>query len=182
MRSRRRGRQASRHRRSARRGAATAAWLRRLQVVRRSGGARPRSRDRPLRRADRRRGRAGARGGRGGARRRQARRHRQQGAARRHGVDLARRAEETGVALNFEAAVAGGIPIVKTLREGLVGNTHRARLRHPQRHLQLHPDAHGGGGPLLRRVPARRRSASAMPRPIRPSTSAASTPPTSSPS
>ena len=26
------------------------------------------------------------------------------------------------VALNFEAAVAGGIPIVKTLREGLVGN------------------------------------------------------------
>ena len=41
----------------------------------------------------------------------------------RHGLDLARRAEKAGVALNFEAAVAGGVPIVKTLREGLVGNT-----------------------------------------------------------
>ena len=40
----------------------------------------------------------------------------------RHGVALAKRAEKAGVALNFEAAVAGGIPIVKTLREGLVGN------------------------------------------------------------
>jgi homoserine dehydrogenase len=40
----------------------------------------------------------------------------------RHGVDLARRAERTGAGLSFEAAVAGGIPIVKTLREALVGN------------------------------------------------------------
>ena len=40
----------------------------------------------------------------------------------RHGVALAALAEKKGVALNFEAAVAGGIPIVKTLREGLVGN------------------------------------------------------------
>lgn len=40
----------------------------------------------------------------------------------RHGVELAELAERRGVALNFEAAVAGGIPIVKTLREGLVGN------------------------------------------------------------
>jgi homoserine dehydrogenase len=40
----------------------------------------------------------------------------------RHGVDLARRAEKAGVALNFEAAVAGGVPIVKTLRESLLGN------------------------------------------------------------
>jgi homoserine dehydrogenase len=41
----------------------------------------------------------------------------------RHGVELAELAERHGVALNFEAAVAGGIPIVKTLREGLVGNS-----------------------------------------------------------
>ncbi len=41
----------------------------------------------------------------------------------RHGVALAELAERQGVALSFEAAVAGGIPIVKTLREGLVGNT-----------------------------------------------------------
>src|SRR5262252_3773483 len=40
----------------------------------------------------------------------------------RHGVALAALAEARHVALNFEAAVAGGIPIVKTLREGLVGN------------------------------------------------------------
>ncbi len=40
----------------------------------------------------------------------------------KHGVDLARRAEKTGVALNFEAAVAGGIPVIKTLREALGAN------------------------------------------------------------
>jgi len=40
----------------------------------------------------------------------------------RHGAELARLAEEKGVALNFEAAVAGGIPVIKTLRESLAGN------------------------------------------------------------
>ena len=40
----------------------------------------------------------------------------------RHGVELARLAEEKGVALNFEAAVAGGIPVIKALREALAGN------------------------------------------------------------
>ncbi len=39
-----------------------------------------------------------------------------------HGTALAALAEENGVALNFEAAVAGGIPIVKTMRESLLGN------------------------------------------------------------
>ncbi|QRG05031.1 homoserine dehydrogenase [Xanthobacter dioxanivorans] len=38
------------------------------------------------------------------------------------GLDLARRAEAAGAGLHFEAAVAGGIPIVKTLREALAGN------------------------------------------------------------
>ena len=41
----------------------------------------------------------------------------------RHGVALAELAEKNGVALNFEAAVGGAIPIVKTLREGLAGNS-----------------------------------------------------------
>jgi homoserine dehydrogenase len=41
----------------------------------------------------------------------------------KHGVALAALAEQKQVALNFEAAVAGAIPIVKTLREGLAGNT-----------------------------------------------------------
>jgi homoserine dehydrogenase len=40
----------------------------------------------------------------------------------RHGTALARRAEGQGVALAFEAAVAGGIPIIKALREGLAAN------------------------------------------------------------
>jgi homoserine dehydrogenase len=39
-----------------------------------------------------------------------------------HGAALALAAEAKGVSLNFEAAVAGGIPIVKTLREGLAAN------------------------------------------------------------
>jgi len=41
----------------------------------------------------------------------------------RHGYRLALLAERKGVALNFEASVAGGIPIVKTLREGLNGSS-----------------------------------------------------------
>ncbi len=41
----------------------------------------------------------------------------------RHGPELAGLAEKAGVALNFEAAVAGGIPIVKALRESLLGNS-----------------------------------------------------------
>ncbi|HSA80275.1 MAG TPA: homoserine dehydrogenase [Geminicoccaceae bacterium] len=40
----------------------------------------------------------------------------------RHGAELARLADANAVTIGFEAAVAGGIPIVKTLREGLVGN------------------------------------------------------------
>jgi homoserine dehydrogenase len=43
----------------------------------------------------------------------------------KHGLELARFAEEAGVALSFEASSAGGIPIVKTLREALAGNTVR---------------------------------------------------------
>ncbi len=41
----------------------------------------------------------------------------------RHGPRLAALAEEKGVALRFEAAVAGGIPIIKALSEGLAGNS-----------------------------------------------------------
>jgi homoserine dehydrogenase len=39
-----------------------------------------------------------------------------------HGAALAALAEANGVALAYEAAVAGGIPVIKTLREGLPGN------------------------------------------------------------
>ena len=39
-----------------------------------------------------------------------------------HGAELAAAAERAGVALAFEAAVAGGIPVIKALREGLAAN------------------------------------------------------------
>lgn len=39
-----------------------------------------------------------------------------------HGAELAQMAAAHGATVAFEAAVAGGIPIVKTLREGLAGN------------------------------------------------------------
>jgi len=39
-----------------------------------------------------------------------------------HGASLAALAEKNSVALNFEAAVAGGIPVVKVIRESLQGN------------------------------------------------------------
>jgi homoserine dehydrogenase len=41
----------------------------------------------------------------------------------RHGLTLAEVAEKKGVLLNYEAAVAGGIPVIKTLREALAGNS-----------------------------------------------------------
>ncbi|MEE3317935.1 MAG: homoserine dehydrogenase, partial [Pseudomonadota bacterium] len=39
-----------------------------------------------------------------------------------HGNELAQSAEDAGRAIRFEAAVAGGIPVVKALTEGLAGN------------------------------------------------------------
>ncbi len=45
----------------------------------------------------------------------------------KHGVALAALAEEKGTQLGFEAAVAGGIPVIKTLREGL-GSARIARV------------------------------------------------------
>jgi homoserine dehydrogenase len=40
----------------------------------------------------------------------------------KHGLALAQLAEKNGVTLKFEAAAAGGIPIVKALREGLIAH------------------------------------------------------------
>ena len=39
-----------------------------------------------------------------------------------HGMELMQRAADNNVSLRFEAAIAGGIPIVKALTEGLAGN------------------------------------------------------------
>ncbi|WP_118133046.1 homoserine dehydrogenase [Oceanicella sp. SM1341] len=40
----------------------------------------------------------------------------------RHGQALAEKAEAAGVTIRYEAAVAGGIPVIKALGEGLAGN------------------------------------------------------------
>ncbi|RCK48715.1 homoserine dehydrogenase [Thalassospira profundimaris] len=39
-----------------------------------------------------------------------------------HGVELARIADANNVTIAYEAAVAGGVPVIKALREGLSGN------------------------------------------------------------
>lgn len=39
-----------------------------------------------------------------------------------HGLDLAARAEAAGVPLKYEAAVAGGIPVIKAVRDGAAAN------------------------------------------------------------
>jgi len=40
----------------------------------------------------------------------------------RHGAELAALAEANGTTIGYEAAVAGGVPVIKSLREGLVAN------------------------------------------------------------
>jgi homoserine dehydrogenase len=39
-----------------------------------------------------------------------------------HGFEILEKAAEKGVPVFFEAAVAGGIPIIKSIREGFIGN------------------------------------------------------------
>ena len=81
--------------------------------------------------------------GRGGARRRQAGGHRQQGAARR----ARRRARGAGREARRRAQFRGGgrrrHPDRQDAARGAGRQFDRAHLRHPQRHLQLHPHPHG---------------------------------------
>ena len=93
-----------------------------------------------------------------------------------HGAELFAAADAAGVDLLFEAAVAGGIPIIRPLRESLAGERHQPGDGHRQRHDQLHPHPHERGGELAtpRRWPRRR--GSATPSATRPPTSRATTP------
>src|SRR3546814_4034040 len=45
-----------------------------------------------------------------------------------HGLELARAAETTNAALKFEAADAGGIPVIKGLREGAAAKIGREHV------------------------------------------------------
>ncbi len=49
--------------------------------------------------------------------------------------------------LRFEASVAGAIPIIKVMRESMIARGAAHRLRHRERHHQLHPhpDVQRGG-------------------------------------
>jgi hypothetical protein len=50
----------------------------------------------------------------------------------------------------FEAAVAGGIPIIKSTARGAVGESHQLACRHHQRHQQLHPHRNAREGAVFR--------------------------------
>ena len=97
----------------------------------------------------------------------------------KHGVALAEIAEKKGVLLNYEAAVAGGIPVIKTMREAMAGNSVTrvfGILNGTCNYILTRMEAEG---PVVRRLPRRMRSGSATPKPTRPSTSRATTPRTS---
>jgi homoserine dehydrogenase len=97
----------------------------------------------------------------------------------RHGTEVFAAAERHGVDVYYEAAVCGGVPIIRVLREGLASD----------RVTQLHGIVNGTSNfiltddgprwPGLRRRPGRGPSAWATPRPTPASTSAVATPPTS---
>ena len=57
-----------------------------------------------------------------------------------HGDELFSAAEKAGVRYAFEASVAGGIPIIKVLRESLVANEFPLNLRNNEWYFKLHSD------------------------------------------
>ena len=60
------------------------------------------------------------------------------------GFGLMKAAEMQRVCLGFEASVCGCIPIIRALRNGLVGNRIQSLSGIFERNLQLHPHADGG--------------------------------------
>ena len=95
-----------------------------------------------------------------------------------HGNEIFAAAQAKGVMVAFEAAVAGGIPIIKALREGLAANRIEwiAGIINGTGNFIL-SEMRDKGRASPRCWPRRRRSA--MPRPIRASMSRAPTPRTS---
>ena len=71
------------------------------------------------------------------------------------GPELARLASENGVQLLHGAAVAGGVPVIPGMLQGLSGDEVTRCQRHPERHLQLHPQPHGTRRFLCRRAQGR---------------------------
>ena len=71
------------------------------------------------------------------------------------GAELFAAADAAGVDLLFEAAVAGGIPIVRPAARVAAGRADPPGDGHRQRHHQLHPHPDDRGGRRLRRGPGR---------------------------
>jgi homoserine dehydrogenase len=69
-----------------------------------------------------------------------------------HGNEIFQAAQDKGVMVAFEAAVAGGIPDHQGAARRPVGQPHRIGGRHHQRHHQLHPVRDARQGPGLRTV------------------------------
>ena len=92
------------------------------------------------------------------------------------GAELFEAASTAGVDLLFEAAVAGGIPLIRPLRESLAGERIRRDHGHRQRHDQLHPHPHERVGDELPRRPGRGPEPRATPSEIPPPTSRGTTP------
>ena len=68
-----------------------------------------------------------------------------------HGNELAALAEKHNAQLAYEAAVAGGIPIIKALREGLAGNAISRVYGILNGTCKLYPHRDGGDGRRIRR-------------------------------
>ena len=77
----------------------------------------------------------------------------------KHGVRLAKAAEKHGGALNLRGGGRRRDPRHQDAARGACRHRRQPRLRHPQRHLQLHPDPDGAGGPVVRRMPEGRAAA-----------------------
>ena len=93
-----------------------------------------------------------------------------------HGPELLKAAATRGVELRFEAAVAGGVPLIHGVREGLAGDRLTGGRGHSQRHVQLHPQPDVATRTRRWRSCLPMRSGSATRKPIRAPTSMATTP------
>ena len=82
------------------------------------------------------------------------------------GPELLKLAEESGQRIEFGASVAGGIPAIIAIQEGLMADRLVGGSGHPEWHLQLHPHQHGSAGSHASRRRWRKRKNSASPRPI----------------
>jgi homoserine dehydrogenase len=68
-----------------------------------------------------------------------------------HGQEVFQAATAHHVPVFFEAAVGGGVPIIKSIREAFVAKPHSVDPWDHQRDEQLHPDADDGAWDRLRR-------------------------------